>query len=51
MFERYRRVRHGGPAAAGGNDLLDALLPLYRQMLLSRFPSLSSEGSAAEVVA
>jgi len=49
LFELHRQVRYGAPAA-GAEDLLDALVPLYRHMMLNRFPALATK-RAAEVVA
>lgn len=48
LFELHRQVRYGGGRHT--DVLLDSLIPLYRHMLVSRFPSLSP-GPAAEVVA
>ncbi|MCP2258153.1 thymidylate synthase [Streptoalloteichus tenebrarius] len=46
LFELYRRVRHGDGGAEG---LWQRLCPLYRTLMLRRFPGLAGQEHAVEV--
>ncbi|MDN3055985.1 MULTISPECIES: thymidylate synthase [Streptomyces] len=51
LFELYRRVRHGpGPDDPGPDDgLVDRLSPLYRHLMVTRFPALAAPHHPMEV--
>ncbi|MFI0773145.1 thymidylate synthase [Streptomyces sp. NPDC021212] len=46
LFELYRRVRHG---TAPDDGLVDRLSPLYRQLMVTRFPALAAPQHPLEV--